>query len=90
MKSHNRIPISRILIGVIAVLAAVAICVELLVLRSFQGKADASPEASQNENQAPDGNDSEATPEDTDAPEASEPQSPTESGETEPAAEERG
>lgn len=90
MKSHNRTPIRRILIGVIAVLAAVAICVELLVLRSFQGKADASPDASQNENQAPDGNDSEATPEDTDAPEASEPQSPTESGETEPAAEESG
>lgn len=90
MKSHNRIPISRILIGVIAVLAVVAICVELLVIHSLQGKEDASPEASLDANQALTEHDSETTPEDADAPEASEPQSPTESGETEPAAEESG
>ena len=42
MKSHNRIPRSRILLVAVVVLLAVVICAELLAMRAMREKADAS------------------------------------------------
>lgn len=42
VKSHNRIPRSRILLVAVVVLLAVVICAELLAMRAMREKADAS------------------------------------------------
>ena len=82
MKSHNRIPRSRILLVAVVVLLAVVICAELLAMRAMREKADASDVIQT----LPEG-DGETEPAAVDSAEPTDLRSPTESGETEPAAE---
>ena len=82
MKSHNRIPRSRILLVAVVVLLAVVICAELLAMRAMREKADASDVIQT----LPQG-DGETEPAAVDSAEPTDLRSPTESGETEPAAE---
>lgn len=81
MKSHNRIPRSRILLVAVVVLLAVVICAELLAMRAMREKADASDVIQT----LPQG-DGETEPAAVDSKEPTDLRSPTESGETEPAA----
>ena len=81
MKSHNRIPRSRILLVAVVVLLAVVICAELLAMRAMREKADASDVIQT----LPQG-DGETEPAAVDSAEPTDLRSPTESGETEPAA----
>lgn len=82
MKSHNRIPRSRILLVAVVVLLAVVICAELLAMRAMREKADASDVIQT----LPEG-DGETEPAAVDSAEPTDLRSPTESGETEPATE---
>ena len=78
MKSHNRIPRSRILLVAVVVLLAVVICAELLAMRAMREKADASDVIQT----LPEG-DGETEPAAVDSAEPTDLRSPTESGETE-------